>query len=915
MPDPDPLARGWRLKQDCYEAWHRDPAAARKAAAELRDLTAAHAGEAVLQALAAWTGGIAALTEGRLPEALDRLQHAQSCFEAQGDAAHAAETQVPQVMLLSILGRDADAQACAESARRQFLAAGDERSAGKIELNLGNLLFRQDRHAEAEPWFRHAALRFARVGDAELSIMADGALAGALHWQFRLDEALAMFERVRLRAEARGLGLLAAQARQGLGQIELQRGRWHQALPALAAAAELAARHGAPPPRRLGAEAALADAYLAVNLLHEAVALYDRVIADAAALPAPVEQAWATLQRARALGRLGDLTAAREGFVQAAALYQAAGNRTVLGLVALARGRVELAAGDAEAALASAEAALQTLGETGIIGWRCEADWLAASAHAARGDTAPARAGFETLRRRADGPPLLPQHAGPACVGLGHLARARGDARAARAAYEAALAFVEQARAALPGDEWRSALAAEAVAAHEGLVALAAAEGDAAATLAAMERGRARALALALDADAEGRATELPDEASARLQAMRQRWQQLVAEGDDSRGPGLAERIQALEHELLEAQRRAHLQAAAGAEPPAATGRPFDRARVADLQTALGPDRALLAYQRLGERLLACVVTSDGVQQQLWPAPDLDAQLRSLRFQLDVLRHGTAVAARHGAQLQARVQARLQALHAQVWAPVQPLLGGRRRVVLLPHRELHDMPFAALHDGQAWLVQTHELLRAPSAAVWLALQSRAALRRDRALVLGVGGAGLPQVATEAEAVAAALGGAVQVRLDEAATLAAMAAEAGDADLLHLACHGQFRADNPDFSYLELADGRLTLHEVTQLRLRASLVVLSACETGASRLAPGDELLGLVRAFLLAGAARVLATQWVVDDAATAALVARIYRALAAGAAPARALQQAQAEAAGAGLHPGLWAAFALHGAG
>jgi CHAT domain-containing protein len=914
VPDPDPLARGWRLKQACYEAWHRDPAAARAAAAELGALAADHVGEAVLQALAAWTAGIAALTEGRLPDALGQLQGAQARFRAEGDAAHAAETQVPQVMLLSILGRDAEAQACAEAARRQFLALGDERSAGKIELNLGNLLFRQDRHAEAEPWFRHAALRFARVGDAELSIMADGALAGALHWQFRLDEALAMFERVRLRAEARGLGLLAAQARQGLGQIELQRGRWHQALPALAAAAELAARHGAPPPRRLGAEAALADAYLAVNLLHEAVALYDRVIGDAAALPAPVEQAWATLQRARALGRLGDLSAAREGFAQAAVLYQAAGNRTVLGLVALARGRVELAAGDAGAALASAETALQSLGDTGIIGWRCEAEWLAASAQAARGDGACARAGFEALRRRAEGPPLLPQHAGPAWVGLGHLARERGDASTARAAYEAALAFVEQARAALPGDEWRSALAAEAVAAHEALVALAAAEGDAAATLVAMERGRARALALALDAD--GPVSDLPDEAGARLQAMRQRWQQLVAEGDDARSPGLAERIQALEHELLEAQRRARLQAAAnGAEPAAAAGRPFDRERVADLQAALGPDCALLAYQRLGEQLLACVVTADGVQQHLWPAPDLDAQLRSLRFQLDVLRHGADVTARHGAQLQSRAQARLQALHQHVWAPVQPLLGGRRRVVLLPHRELHDLPFAALHDGQAWLVQTHELLRAPSAAVWLALQSRTTLRRDRALVLAAGGPGLPQVAAEAQAVAAALGGAVQLRLDEAATLAAMAAEAGHADLLHLACHGQFRADNPAFSHLELADGRLTLHEVAGLRLRASLVVLSACETGASRLAPGDELLGLVRAFLIAGAARVLATQWVVDDAATAALVGRFYRALAAGAAPAGALQQAQAEAAGAGQHPALWAAFALHGTG
>jgi CHAT domain-containing protein len=171
------------------------------------------------------------------------------------------------------------------------------------------------------------------------------------------------------------------------------------------------------------------------------------------------------------------------------------------------------------------------------------------------------------------------------------------------------------------------------------------------------------------------------------------------------------------------------------------------------------------------------------------------------------------------------------------------------------------------------------------------------------------------VADELAAVAAVHGPRAALRLDEQATLAALAAEAPSADVLHLACHGRFRADNPAFSCLQLGDGPLTMQDVRALRLRARLVVLSACETGLSRMAPGDELLGLVRAFTLAGAGAVMASLWPVDDGATALLLADMHQALRDGAAPAHALQQAQAAAAAAGEHPFHWAAFSLHGQG
>jgi CHAT domain-containing protein len=911
----DRLARAWALKAECYAAWHTEPTRAGEVAAALHALAAQDPAGTELQALAAWTAGIAALAAGELPAADAALLRARDAFAASGDEQHAAETQVPRMVALAMSGRDAEALACGEAALLRFLAAGDLRSAAKIEVNLGTMLARQDRHVDAEAHFRRAAVNLARVGDIENSIAADGALAHALAWQFRFDEALQANERARLRAREHGFGVLHAQALQNIGRIELHRGRWHLALPALAEGAERMAAAGAPPLRRLESETALADAYLAVSLLSEAVQIYDGVIAQAVALGAPTEEAWATLQRARAVAGQGDAEGANAGFTRAAALYRSLANRASEAFCTLGLARVALAQGRPGAASTAALAALEALGDSRIAGWRLEAEVLAAAAAAALGDHAAARAGFEAVLDAADGLPALRI---AALAGRGRLAARAGQPLAARAALTEALDIVERERAALPDDEFRSALGAEVEQVHGDLVALSLAEGDSERLLADIELGRARALALSL----QGAAGHVASPETAQLRWLRAQWRQAMAEGETPRLPKLAREVQALEQALLEGHRRARLR-------PGARGSLAGEGSVAAaidpklplaeaLQQALPADAALLLWHRLGEQLVACVVTRDAVAHQVLPAAGLDARLQGLRFQIDTLRHGGATLRRHAARLATRVQDHAQALYRQLWAPLLPLLGGRQRIVVVPHRELHYLPFAALHDGRHWLVQTHTLSQAASASVWLAGQTQAArpaLARAQVLAFGVGGEQLPQVAQELAAVAAVHGDRAALRLDSQATLAALAAEAPGADVLHLACHGRFRADNPAFSFLQLGDGPLTLQDVRALRLQARLVLLSACETGLSRVAPGDELLGLVRAFTLAGARAVLASLWPVDDGATALLLADVHQALRDGAAPAQALQQAQAAAAAAGEHPFHWAAFTLHGQG
>jgi len=152
-----------------------------------------------------------------------------------------------------------------------------------------------------------------------------------------------------------------------------------------------------------------------------------------------------------------------------------------------------------------------------------------------------------------------------------------------------------------------------------------------------------------------------------------------------------------------------------------------------------------------------------------------------------------------------------------------------------------------------------------------------------------------------------------VLLDDAARTAEVYRYAPTADVLHLACHGLFRPDNPLFSALHLADGRFTTRDAYRLSLQCELVTLSACETGVTMVMAGDELFGLSRGFFAAGAPSLLVSLWTVDDAITARMMTHMYRHLRAGARPATALRSAQCALLREHSHPFFWAAFTLMG--
>lgn len=257
-------------------------------------------------------------------------------------------------------------------------------------------------------------------------------------------------------------------------------------------------------------------------------------------------------------------------------------------------------------------------------------------------------------------------------------------------------------------------------------------------------------------------------------------------------------------------------------------------------------------------------------------------------------------------------------------------LKGVTRLYLVPQGILHYAPFAALAraqgGGEHFLVEEYELDFLPAASALLHRAGPGSAEHTL-LAMAPGEPKLQYAMPEARRVAEIFPGAGLALLGPKATEGAFKRLAGQYELIHLATHGFFNKANPIFSGVQLKadeveDGRLEVHEILGMRLKARLVTLSACETALSSgyfrdIPAGDDFVGLTQAFLFAGSASVLASLWEVNDRSTAKLMSGFYQRLRTrdGAAALAAAQRAMIRSSGKDDHPYHWAAFVLVGSG
>ena len=193
------------------------------------------------------------------------------------------------------------------------------------------------------------------------------------------------------------------------------------------------------------------------------------------------------------------------------------------------------------------------------------------------------------------------------------------------------------------------------------------------------------------------------------------------------------------------------------------------------------------------------------------------------------------------------------------------------KLTISPHGVLHYLPFDALLDGDQYLLDRFSLRLIPSAATLTYIRSDHASKLGRLLAFGNPDLGnssfdLPNAQLEAQNVAALFPDSRALLRADASKSAVRELGSGFS-MLHFATHGKFNADAPLASGLYLAkghdaDGVLTVGDLYGLHLDSDLVTLSACETGLGKVANGDDVIGLTRGFLYAGARSIVASLWV-----------------------------------------------------
>ena len=480
---------------------------------------------------------------------------------------------------------------------------------------------------------------------------------------------------------------------------------------------------------------------------------------------------------------------------------------------------------------------------------------------------------------------------------------------------EQTLDRVETIQSRIVVSEFKAGFLEDKLALYQALARLHLAQQAPAQALQTVERAKARTLADMLAArQLYAGATAQPDRRD--MADLTRALQQARSELAQARAQSTAEQ------QVIE-QRVTHL--AREVERRAAPLQPVRPIVLRELHAAVPHDTLMLAYALLQGQVWAFLIDHAGLLDEpicLGAAPDEMALRQQLARVTVVANLPLATAQRWAAQHIRSAQMPLGAWHKQFIAPLQAHLQRYARLIISPDALLHHLPFAGVWDAERgqYLIDQHEVLITPSLQTWALLNAAGdparavATTQAQALVVGCSCQGrLPHAVDEARRVADLIRAAAQsdqttLLIEADATRARVMRAAAQARLIYIATHGLFRADAPLFSYLELADGRLSTLDILDLALTDATVVLSACETGLGRLT-GNEMMGMVRAFLYAGARTVVATHWQVNDQATGQLMALFVDGLLAGVRPGLALAQAQRTLARAptGQPHDLWA--------
>jgi CHAT domain-containing protein len=861
--------------------------------------------------------------EGRHQEANRLYERAIGVLQSSGLAPDAARIQKQQVDALMFLGRYQEALSAGRAARRHLRREGPVELA-QLEMNVGNVYYHLDRYSVALSHYDRARTLLSEEGDDSMRALVDLNRSNIFIEMDRPAEALKLLESVGIALSHAGKGLLETVARSQIAYLQYLRGNYNSALASYYQARDRLIE--------LGSTKDIAFFNLDIAEVLLSLSAFDEAETSAEAARSSFEEMGMTYQAARAtmLASLSQMPLkrfdqARAGLAGAREVFRISGNKTFAALTDSYLAEVALRSGDPEEAAQRAKSALTVFARQKLLTRSAMARLHIANALYQKGELAAAsrmsRSSLATVSNvYAPGIAYRCHHL------IGRGLGERGLKRQALDSFRRAVAIVEQMRGGIAADEFKASFLRDKIEVYEDAIRLCL-EGDGEALLDEafhlVESSKSRALADLLARYVRGgegdKEQSLNSEDRARLSKLIEdlNWYSSNAGLEDDKGghrsAQVADRyrkaVSRCERQIVQLVRRME------AEGPAlADIRRLRPATSVDLRQSLNEGETAIEYFTAGDEISAFIATREKllVARSIASKRSIEKVLSTLRFQIDKFNYGPLHVQNHFGQLKRSIDEHLSSIYRMVFQPLESKINSER-IIIIPHGPLHYVPFHALRQAQGYIVDRFEVSYAPSAAVLKICRTRGPVAAGETLVaVGVAEPETPAIEDELTLLQSIFPDTVKLSGSDA-TLDNLLKVAPRARFLHLASHGNFRRDNPMFSFLKLWNSRLDFYSLLDLKLNAEMVTLSACRTGVNAIFPGDELHGLMRGFLHAGARSLVVSLWAVSDRSTAELMGKMYAELRAGASKRAALRKAQLAIKDEYGHPFYWAPFILMG--
>ena len=909
VPETDFLMLAKAVKEVCYSFWTSEPTKAQSSAKTLQTVHKISP-QTEIKAYLKWITGISEITRGKLASAVKKLDESAEIFLSLKKDYEAAQTQVAKLYALALLGRYKEAVDTGEKSLKIFEKYNDETAAGKVEKNIGNIVSRYELHSEAEKFYLSAQKRFVKLGNYEELTMVENGLAitySALN-DFRRAENF--YLQALKRARKLKMSLTEAEIEASMGNLALFRGKFDRALKFL----ELSRRKYESlkmPHQTAVAELEIADVYLELNLAKEAFSIYETIAERLHKLKLQGEEARARANFGRSAVVLKEEKTARSQLAKAAKLYVAEKNQVGAATVKLNEASLELDSQNYQKALTLAGEAENILKQSENVRQKLTALWLKAEALINLGENKKAEKLLSEIFSEAI-KQEQPNLAQSARISLGKLALRQKDYKQAERHFKSAVKLIETLRAPLPAEEFRMAFLAGKLAPFEYLSKIYLSKGEAKEAFLYVEKARARSLAENLNSDlsfGSEKKNVVSTKLVEKLENLREElnwFYSRLSRAGEAETKDLQTEAKLREKQITDVMRQI------GSTCEGKTAKPqFIDFKL--LQNQLGNQKMLLEFVNFDGNLSTFVVTEKRIEffADLAKENEIVELLEGLHFQFGSLRYGAKNLEKFVGELKKRADFYLQKLYEKLLAPLESLFEDKN-LVIVPVGVLHYVPFHSLRAGENYLIETREVVYAPSATVWQRLTEKPSQKLENALLIGFADEKIPFVNQEVETLHKIFPKS-KIFTDEAATFSAFTKNASRFEVLHLACHGQFRPENPLFSSLHLADGWVTVRDICAQKLKAEVVTLSACETGFNKIFAGEEILGLSRGFLSAGANSLILSLWMVNDEAALDLMKAFYENLQRGETVSASLRVAQNNFIKLNVHPYFWSPFAVIG--